>query len=179
MRNFIINVDHIPGQNNGFLFYFNWKAFTIFLLPEGQLCFWNFSFLAESGPYISAGFKKQSVLRAISVSTNYILTFSQKRENRPCSFFKTRVRYLSRFKYWKETSIRFVFWRRTSLPFFVCNHTSTSGNFICLSCHGKILAESFQFDWKENIFYKLEKYIQPDCMTTNRPLSKCHDRDKR
>ena len=51
--------------------------------------------------------------------------------------------------------------------FFVCNHTSASDNFICLSSHSKILAESFQFDWIENIFYKLEKYIQPDCMTTN------------
>ena len=40
--------------------------------------------------------KKQSVFRAIAVSTNYMLTFSQKRENRPCSFFKTRVRYLWR-----------------------------------------------------------------------------------
>ena len=39
-----------------------------------------------------------------------------------------------------------------SLPFFVCNHTSASGNFNCLSSHGKMLAESFQFDWKENIF---------------------------
>ena len=27
-------------------------------MPGGQLCFWNFSFLTESGPYISAGFKK-------------------------------------------------------------------------------------------------------------------------
>ena len=27
-------------------------------MPEGQLCFWNFSFLTESGPYISVGFKK-------------------------------------------------------------------------------------------------------------------------
>ena len=35
--------------------------------------------------------------------------------------------------------------------------------------HGKILAESFQFDWKENTFYKLDKYIQPDCITTNQP----------
>ena len=50
---------------------------------------------------------------------------------------------------------------------------------LCLSSHGKILAESFQFDWKENIFYKLEKYIQPDCMMINLPsqteLSKCND----
>ena len=49
--------------------------------------------------------------------------------------------------------------------------------------HGKILAESFQFDWKESIFYKLDKYIQPDCITTNQPsqteLSKCHDREER
>ena len=112
-----------------------------------------------------------------------MLTFSQKRENRPCSFFKTRMRYLCRLEIWKLISIRFVFWRLTSLPFFVCNHTSASGNFICLSSHGKILAESFQFDWKENIFYKLERYIQPDCITTNQPsqteLSKCHDREKR
>ena len=27
-------------------------------MPEGQLCFRNFSFLTESGPYISAGLKK-------------------------------------------------------------------------------------------------------------------------
>ena len=40
--------------------------------------------------------KKQSVFRAIVVSSNYMLTFSQKRENRPCSFFKTRVRHLWR-----------------------------------------------------------------------------------
>ena len=49
--------------------------------------------------------------------------------------------------------------------------------------HGKILAESFQFDWKESIFYKLDKYIQPDCITTNQPsqteLSKCHDHEER
>ena len=69
------------------------------------------------------------------------------------------------------------------MSFFVCNHTSASNNFICLSSLGKILAESFQFDWKENIFYKLEKYIQPDCITTTQPseteLLKCHDREKR
>ena len=63
----------------------------MFLMPEGQVCFWNFSFL-ESGPYIfrqgSRNLKKQSVFKAIAVSTNYMLTFSQKRENRPCSFFK-------------------------------------------------------------------------------------------
>ena len=33
------------------------------------------------------------------------------------------------------------------------------------------------------IYYKLDKYIQPDCITTNQPsqteLSKCHDREER
>ena len=66
------------------------KLSLYFLLPEGELCFWNFSFLTESGPYTSAGFKKQSVFRAITVSTNYILTFSQKGENRTCSFFYSK-----------------------------------------------------------------------------------------
>ena len=62
---------------------------SFFLLPEGQLCFWNFFFLTESGPYISPVFKKQAVFRGIAVSTNYILTFTQKTENRPCIFLNT------------------------------------------------------------------------------------------
>ena len=61
--------------------------------------------------------------------------------------------------------------------------TNASKFILCLTSHGKILAERFQFDWNENIFYKTEKYIQPDCMTTNQPsqteLSKWHDREKR
>ena len=56
------------------LFFFNARG-------PGQLCFCNFSFLTESDPYFSAGFKKQSVFRALAVSTNYILTFSHKRKN--------------------------------------------------------------------------------------------------
>ena len=83
-------------------------------------------------------------------------------------------------------------WRRMTRDLLVqmAYHTSARGNFICLSSRGNILAESFQFDWKENIFYKLEKYIQPDCTTTNlrqtslvKPnyqyMYKCHDRDEK
>ena len=138
-------------------------------MPEGQLCFCNFSFLAESDPYISAGFKKQSVFRALAVSANYILTFSQKRKNDSVLFFLKHGGWDTSLDSKSENKYRsdLYFGDSRVCLFFVCNHTSASDNFICLSSHSKILAESFQFDWIENIFYKLEKYIQPDCMTTN------------
>ena len=138
-------------------------------MPGGQLCFWNFSFLTESGPYISAGFKKpeETVRVQSDCSINKLYVDIQPEKRKPTVFFfetngwDTSLDSKSENKYPSDSS-------RACL-FFVCNNTSASGNFICLSSHGKILAESFQFDWKENIFYKLEKYIQPDCMTTNQP----------
>ena len=69
-----------------------------FLLPEGQLPFWHFSILTESRINISAGFKKQSASVQIEASTNYILKFSQEKENPTVFFFTTRFRYLSRLK---------------------------------------------------------------------------------
>ena len=148
-------------------------------MPGGQLCFWNFSFLTESGPYISAGFKKpeETVRVQSDCSINKLYVDIQPEKRKPTVFFfetngwDTSLDSKSENKYRSDSS-------RACL-FFVCNNTSASGNFICLSSHGKILAESFQFDWKENIFYKLEKYVQPDCMTTNQAsqteLSKRHD----
>ena len=90
MRNLILNVDHIPGQNNGFQFKFNSKAFTIFSLPEGQLCFWNFSFLTESGPYISAGLKKtpeETVYVQSDCSVNKLYVDIQPEKRKPTVFF--------------------------------------------------------------------------------------------
>ena len=68
-------------------------------------------------------------------------------------------------------------------PFGLQSHEPKRQFYVFHLMHGKILAESFQFDWKESIFYKLDKYIQPDCIMTNQPsqteLSKCHDREER
>ena len=102
----------------------------------------------------------------IAAPTNYILIFSHKRKNRTCSFLQhgwdTSLDSKSENKY------RLDLFSETHEPaFFVCNHTSASGNFICLTSHDKIIAESFQFDWEEKIFYKTEQYIQSDCKTTN------------
>ena len=136
-------------------------------MPEGQLCFCNFSFLAESDPYISAGFKKQSVF-ACRISKLYIDIQPEKKKWQ-CSFFLKHCGWDTSLDSKSENKYRsdLYFGDSRVCLFFVCNHTSASDNFICLSSHSKILAESFQFDWIENIFYKLEKYIQPDCMTTN------------
>ena len=121
---------------------------------------------------------------SIAISTNYILTFCQKRENRQCSFLNTGEIPLQTQNLKINIEQISILDETHELAFFVCNHTSASGNFICLThtSQGKIIAESFKFDQKENSFYKTEKYIQPDCMTTNQPsqteLSKCHDREK-
>ena len=106
---------------------------------------------------------------SLAVSANYILTFSQKRKKWQCSFFFKHGGWDTSLDSKSENKYRsdLYFGDSRVCLFFVCNHTSASDNFICLSSHSKILAESFQFDWIENIFYKLEKYIQPDCMTTN------------
>ena len=92
MTNFIININHIPGQNNGFQLSVSSKAFTIFFFFCQRESFVSGIFPSSpnrkrSTYNISAGFKKQSVFRAITVSTNCLLTFSQKRENRQCYFF--------------------------------------------------------------------------------------------
>ena len=121
---------------------------------------------------------------SIAISTNYILTFCQKRENRQCSFLNTGEIPLQTQNLKINIEQISILDETHELAFFVCNHTSASGNFIGLThaSQGKIIAESFKFDQKENSFYKTEKYIQPDCMTTNQPsqteLSKCHDREK-
>ena len=150
-------------------------------MPGGQLCFWNFSFLTESGPYISAGFKKpeETVRVQSDCSINKLYVDIQPEKRKPTVFFfetngwDTSLDSKSENKYRSDSS-------RACL-FFVCNNTSASGNFICLSSHGKILAESFQFDWKENIFYKLQRNIfnQTAWRQTNpviwTQLLKCHD----
>ena len=68
------------------------KLSPFFFLPEGEFVSGTFpsSPNRKRSTYnISAGFKKQSVFRAITVSTNYLLTyFGQKSgANRPCFFF--------------------------------------------------------------------------------------------
>ena len=155
------------------------KLSLFFLLPEGQLCFWNFSFLAdERSIYFGRVQETVGVQSDCSIYKLYIDIQPEKRKAAVFFFLKhgwdTSLDSKSENKY------------RSDLYFGdsrACLFLSASGNFICLSSHDKILAESFQFHGKENIFYKLEKHIQPDCMTTNQPsqteLSKCHDREKR
>ena len=57
-------------------------------LPEGELCFWNFSFLTESARSSYFGrVQKQSVFRAITVSTNYLLIDIQPEKRKPTVLF--------------------------------------------------------------------------------------------
>ena len=159
------------------------KLSPFFLLPEGQLCFWNFSFLTESVPYISQGSRNSRCSKRLQYQQIIHWYSARKEKTDPVLSLKhgwdTSLDSKSENKYRSDL----YFGDSRACLFFVCNYTRASGNFICLSSHGKILAESFQFDWKENIFYKLEIYVQPDCMMTNQPsqteFSECHDREKR
>ena len=58
-------------------------------MPEEQLCFWNFSFLTESGPYIPAGFKKpeETVRVHIDCSINKLDADIQPEKRKPTVFF--------------------------------------------------------------------------------------------
>ena len=58
-------------------------------MPEEQLCFWNFSFHTESGPYIPAGFKKpEETVRVHSdCSINKLDADIQPEKRKPTVFF--------------------------------------------------------------------------------------------
>ena len=55
----------------------------------GQLCFWNFSFLTERGPYISAGIKKpeEAVRVQSDCSINKLYVDIQPEKRKPTVFF--------------------------------------------------------------------------------------------
>ena len=151
-------------------------------MPEGQLCFWKFSFLTirrKRSIYFS---RVQEIWRNSPCSERLqyqqIICWHSARKEKTdrVAFLKyrwdTSVDLKSENKYQSD-----LYFGDSRAYLFLSAITRAQVAILSLSSHGKILAESFQFSWKENIFFKLEKYIQPDGITTNQPSQSIKNRN--